>query len=199
MFSGGLDSFAMGWKLLNDPKYEDYNIHFHHLHIQNREQRDAVELDACKAFMERCSAEGYKFRYTEGVVDFKFLSGGPFPMDTFLYLYIAAEIANSNTGISKIAIGMVTEYFGNNLTSMNYTNKCKGILQAAVSEYRAPVEIILPILGYNKLSEYKSLPPYLSDKFWSCRRPIQKAQCGQCLTCKELKEWGVEHPVYKND
>ena len=33
MYSGGLDSLGMIYKLLTDPEYKDYVLHIHHVHV----------------------------------------------------------------------------------------------------------------------------------------------------------------------
>ena len=39
MYSGGLDSLGMVYRLLTDPEYTDYAVHIHHVHNRNVEDR----------------------------------------------------------------------------------------------------------------------------------------------------------------
>ena len=39
MYSGGLDSLGMVYKLLTEEQYKDYYIHIHHVHNKNVENR----------------------------------------------------------------------------------------------------------------------------------------------------------------
>ena len=43
MYSGGLDSLGMVYRLLTDPEYQDYNLHIHHVHNKNIENRHRAE------------------------------------------------------------------------------------------------------------------------------------------------------------
>ena len=43
MYSGGLDSLGMVYRLLTDPEYQDYDLHIHHVHNKNIENRHRAE------------------------------------------------------------------------------------------------------------------------------------------------------------
>jgi tRNA(Ile)-lysidine synthase TilS/MesJ len=56
MYSGGLDSLGMVYKLLTDPEYRDYSVHVHHVHNKNVEQRnraEAIAVDLAIAELKR--------------------------------------------------------------------------------------------------------------------------------------------------
>ena len=52
MYSGGLDSLGMIYRLLTDTDYNQYNIHIHHVHNQNVENRQKAEAVTVKVALE---------------------------------------------------------------------------------------------------------------------------------------------------
>ena len=68
MYSGGLDSLGMIYKLLTDPEYQDYKLHIHHVHQRNVEYRDKAEAIAVDLAVKELKQLGFEFAYSESQI-----------------------------------------------------------------------------------------------------------------------------------
>ena len=188
MYSGGLDSLGMTYKLLTDPEYKDYALHIHHIHIVNVEGRDRAEAITVSIVMEELKKMGFKFDYDDSRIASRPYNQ-QYMYDTDSINFFAGYIASVNPHIKKIAMGM-------NATDANHSleerrKRANQILQAFT-----PVEKIFPVMDMSKSEIYNSLPESLRDKFWSCRTPVYGetsiTPCKKCHTCLELKRQGIK-------
>ena len=187
MYSGGLDSLGMIYKLLTDPEYKDYVIHIHHVHNRNVELRDHAEAIVVPLVLEELERLGFSFVYSESEI-----ASQPYN-DNFMYdsdsiNFFAGYICSADPAIKKVAMGMQADDF--NLALELRRKRADKILQAFTD-----VEKIYPVLNMTKREIYDSLPESLRNMFWSCRRPVYSekniAPCGKCDTCVKLKEQGI--------
>lgn len=187
MYSGGLDSLGMIYKLLTDAEYQ---VHVHHIHNRNIEHRDQAEAETVTIALAELRAMGFAFDYSEseiGVPSYR----RKFMYDTDSINFFAGYVCSVNPKISKIAMGMNAGDFNHSLQERR--RRADAIL-AAFTE----VKKIYPVLDKSKKEIYASLPDQLRDKFWSCRTPVYNETviepCGRCNTCNQLQEQGIEHP-----
>lgn len=187
MYSGGLDSLGMVYKLLTEEEYKDYSVHVHHVHNKNAENRWRAEQIAVDIATKELKTLGFKFAYSEseiGTLPF----GDKFMFDTDSMNFFAGYVCSVNPNIVKVAMGMQANDANQRLEERRIRgNK---ILQAFT-----PAEKIYPVMNMTKREIYDMLPESLRDKFWSCRRPQYSekniAPCGRCDTCVKLREQGI--------
>jgi tRNA(Ile)-lysidine synthase TilS/MesJ len=188
MYSGGLDSLGVIYKLLTDPEYSEYRVHIHHVHNRNVEYRNRAEAIMVQQALAELTRLGFTYQYSESEIASQAYNN-QFLYDTDTMNFLAGYIASANPGITKVAFGM-------NDTDSNHglqerLKRAKQIFSAFTT-----AEKIYPVLNMNKREIYDSLPETLRDLFWSCRRPVYTDSgvdtCGKCRTCKQLAAEGIE-------
>lgn len=187
MYSGGLDSLGMIYKLLSDPEYKDYGLHIHHIHNHNVENRARAEGMVVPMVMKELERLGFKFEYsTSGISSQPY--GNQFLYDTDSINFFAGYICSVNPRIVKVAMGMQANDANQRLEDRR--KRADAILAAFTS-----VGKIYPVLELTKREIYDSLPDTLKNMFWSCRRPVYTEKnitpCGRCDTCVKLREQGI--------
>jgi 7-cyano-7-deazaguanine synthase in queuosine biosynthesis len=187
MYSGGLDSLGMIYKLLTDPEYKDYGLHIHHVHNRNVENRDRAEAIAVELALKELRRLGFSFVYSESEIA-SHPYGRNFLYDSDTMNFFAGYICLANPNIAKVAMGMQANDGNHSLEERR--KRADKILRAFT-----PVEKIYPVLNMTKRGIYDSLPESLRNMFWSCRKPVYTekniAPCGKCDTCVKLKEQGI--------
>ena len=187
MFSGGLDSLGMVYKLLTEEQYQEYDIHIHHVHNRNVENRHRAEAIAVNIALKELKTLGFRFAYSESEIA-TVAFGRHFLYDTDTMNFFAGYIASVNPDIKKIAIGMQSTDGGNSLPE-------RRIRAAKILEAFTNAEKIYPVMEMSKREIYDMLPDSLKNVFWSCRRPVYKEKqiipCGKCETCAKLREQGI--------
>lgn len=187
MYSGGLDSLGMVYKLLTEEAYKGYAVHIHHVHNKNVERRDKAEAITVDLALKELKRLGFEFTYSESKI-----ASQPYGLN-FLYdsdtmNFFAGYICSANPNIVKVAMGMQAND-GNH--ALEERRKRADKILAAFT----PVSKIYPVLDMTKREIYDSLPTTLKNMFWSCRRPVYTekniAPCGKCDTCRKLKEQGI--------
>ena len=187
MYSGGLDSLGMIYKLLTDPEYKDYRLHIHHVHQNNIEQRHRAEAIAVGITLKELENLGYSFFYSESEIGSQPYNG-KYMFDTDSINFFAGYICSVNPNIELVAMGMQANDYNHNLEERRI--RANKILEAFTDAKK-----IYPVFDMTKRQIYDSLPDSLKNKFWSCRRPIYNEKsitpCNQCDTCLKLKEQGI--------
>ena len=187
MYSGGLDSLGMIYKLLTDPDYKDYVLHIHHIHQRNVEHRNQAEAIVVERVLKELEQLGFSFIYSESEIGSQPYNG-QFMYDTDSINFFAGYICSVNPRIKKVALGMQAN--DHNHTLEDRRKRADAILAAFT-----PVKKIYPVLEMSKREIYDGLPESLRDMFWSCRRPVYSekniAPCGRCDTCVKLREQGI--------
>ena len=187
MYSGGLDSLGMVYKLLTEAEYKDYSIHIHHVHNKNVENRWRAEAVAVEHAVTELRALGFEFDYSTSEIGTQPYSMN-FMYDTDTMNFFAGYVCSANPNIKKVAMGMQAN--DANQTLEDRRVRANNILRAFTD-----VEKIFPVLTMTKREIYDSLLESLRDMFWSCRRPVYTekniAPCGKCDTCVKLREQGI--------
>lgn len=187
MYSGGLDSLGMVYKLLTDPAYKDHVVHIHHVHNRNVEHRDRAEAVVVEKVLTELERLGFSFFYSESQI-----ASQPYN-DKFMYdsdtmNFFAGYICSVNPNIVNVAMGMQANDY--NLALEERRKRADKILGAFTD-----VKKIYPVLDMTKREIYDTLPESLKNLFWSCRHPVYEADkispCGLCKTCRKLREQGI--------
>jgi len=187
MYSGGLDSLGMVYKLLTDPEYKDYKLHIHHVHNRNVEHRDKAEAIVVPMVLKELERLGFSFVYSESEIGSQPYNGN-FMFDSDSMNFFAGYICSANPNIVKVAMGMQANDGNHSLEERR--KRANKILSAFTD-----VGKIYPVLDLTKREIYDSLPESLRNMFWSCRKPVYTekniAPCGRCDTCVKLREQGI--------
>lgn len=187
MYSGGLDSLGMVYKLLTEDTYKEYDIHIHHIHNKNVERRHRAEAVTVKIALDELKAMGFNFEYSESEIGVP-TYGKYFMYDSDSINFFAGYICSVNPKIVNISMGMNA---GDANHSLEERRRRADTILGAFTE----VKKIYPVLNMSKREIYDSLPNRLKNKFWSCRTPIYTetsiTPCGVCPTCVKLREQGI--------
>jgi 7-cyano-7-deazaguanine synthase in queuosine biosynthesis len=187
MYSGGLDSLGMVYKLLTEDEYKNYKLHIHHVHQRNVERRDRAEAITVKMALKELERLGFSFVYSESEIGSQPYNG-QFMYDTDSINFFAGYVCSVNPNIVKVAMGMQANDASQRLEERRV--RANKILQAFTD-----AEKIFPVIDMTKREIYDLLPETLRNMFWSCRTPIYSekniAPCGRCDTCLKLKEQGI--------
>ena len=187
MYSGGLDSLGMVYKLLTDPEYKDYSVHIHHVHNRNVENRHRAEAITVEMVLKELERLEFSFIYSESEIASQPYNKN-FMYDSDTMNYFAGYICSANPTIKKVAMGMQAN--DHNQALEERRKRADKILRAFTD-----VEKIYPVLNATKREIYDSLPESLKDMFWSCRHPVYTekniAPCLKCDTCVKLREQGI--------
>jgi 7-cyano-7-deazaguanine synthase in queuosine biosynthesis len=187
MYSGGLDSLGMVYKLLTDPAYKDHVVHIHHVHNRNVEHRDRAEAGVVPMVLKELERLGHSFIYSESQI-----ASQPYN-DKFMYdsdsmNFFAGYICSVNPNIVNVAMGM-------NANDTNHALEERRKRADKILAAFTDVKKIYPVLDLTKREIYDSLPETLRNMFWSCRHPVYTenniAPCGECKTCRKLQEQGI--------
>ena len=193
MYSGGLDSLGMVYKLLTEDTYKDHIIHIHHVHNRNVENRDRAEAIVVESVLKELERLGFSFFYSESQIATQ-PYGRNFLYDSDTINFFAGYICSANPNIVKVAVGMQAN--DDNHTLEERRKRADKILLAFTD-----VKKIYPVLDMSKKAIHDSLPDTLKRMFWSCRRPVYTeksiAPCGKCDTCRKLQEQGIILPSTK--
>ena len=187
MYSGGLDSLGMIYKLLTDPEYRDYAVHIHHIHNKNVENRDRAEGIVVPLVLKELKRLSFDFVYSESQIASQPYNG-QFMYDSDTINFFAGYICSVNPQITKVAMGMQAND-GNH--ALEDRRKRADKILAAFTD----VTKIYPVLEMTKREIQDSLPPTLKKMFWSCRHPVYTetniTPCGKCDTCVKLRAQGI--------
>ena len=187
MYSGGLDSLGMVYMLLTKDEYKDYDIHVHHVHNKNVENRWRAESVTVEMATKELKRLGYNFAYSESEIGTQPF-GRNFLYDTDSMNFFAGYVASVNPDIKKVAMGMQANDHNQSLEERR--KRADKILSAFTD-----VKKIYPVLDMTKREIYDTLPDSLKNMFWSCRTPVYGekniAPCGKCDTCVKLREQGI--------
>ncbi|MCC6209560.1 MAG: hypothetical protein IT513_00815 [Burkholderiales bacterium] len=191
MFSGGLDSTAMLYKLLTGSADE---LHVHHVHLRNRDGRARAESDAVAAVLAWCRAHCRPFSFSESALDFESLRA--IPIDYLAVAYAACQVAIDVPRCNRIAIGTLAVDLDE--VKRKVTQKQRRVFDAMYACYRERklgepvIEWLYPVYELTKAQVAQSLPAELRAVAWSCRRPVPVEGgyriCGECKPCRKRAE-----------
>lgn len=179
MFSGGLDSTGVFYRLVMDKR----KLHIHHLHLINKENRFDAENNAVKAVCEYMKKLG-DFEYSESKHEYPCYNNS-FMWDSDLYNFIAGTICLSLPKIKEVAIGRTKT------DSSSSIDKRAERGTKIFESFNTGARKVYPLISFTKKAIYEMLPEDLRILTWSCRTPIYSdkgvIKCGKCKACHELK------------
>ncbi len=194
MFSGGLDSVGVLYRLLTAPEYAGFDIHVHHMHLLNREERAEAEGHAVTALYQAYREETDRlFTTTENVMEYRFMERD-FIYDMDLAAFMSANIVRTMPGITKVAMGRTkTDITDAKADFHRRMERAQRLFQELLSLEEGPIpERIFPVVDFTKAEIFAMLPEAIRKHAWSCRTPIYfddrpPRPCGRCHTCADLK------------
>jgi len=199
MFSGGVDSTGVLWKLLSSDDYKDWHIHVHHINIVSQEDRHIAEGYAVDNILKKIRND-YDFRlfdYTESTIDTSFLRKPLFKnfmFDTDALAFVGAQMCLGNRTIRYIVTGR-SKTDEEESSSHFRINKSRDVFNACLDGYPEDLEFPTynPILIHLSKSEiWDMLPEDIRVLTHWCRRPSyfddNVIPCGKCNTCKQMNE-----------
>ena len=196
MFSGGIDSTAMLVKLLTEGTDE---LRVHHIHMQNREGRDAAEQRAVNSILSWCQEHYRPFRYSESGLDFRALEA--IPIDYLSIAFVACQVAIDTPGCNRVAVGALAA----DTDIVNRSARQQRVFQEMYACYRArklgepSVEWLFPVYDVAKDELAAALPQALVDLTWSCRRPLEGFRpCGTCKACRVRQDLRIPASAAEN-
>ena len=202
MYSGGLDSLGMIYRLLTDEKYKEYFIHIHHIHISNVENRDRIEAKVSEQALRELSRMGLAYGYSQSKITSPVYvnnaGSATFLFDTDTVSFFAGFACSVDPAIVHVAIGMnSTERPDTGSANLLKRRRRADAILAAFTDATK----IFPVADLSKREIFDMLPESLRDKFWSCRTPVNyydlfvnknvAKECGTCKSCLQLKEAGI--------
>lgn len=187
MLSGGIDSTAALWHVLNHA--EDYGqIHVHHIHIQNIENRWKAEAAAVKkilSYMKNNSPA--PFVTSESTINTPTF-GKSFMYDVEVMGFVTGYMTSRDSSFTKVVIGATGTDFEMGVDgSVMKGKRAHNAFHPDENDHSARVKEY-PHKNLSKDAVYKTLPPELAKLTWSCRTPHYAdglpIECGVCKTCK---------------
>ena len=196
MFSGGVDSTYLLWKLLTET---DHHIHAHHISMrtaaENRWEMEGISTTNLWLKM----LEIRHFNVSSTVIDFDTL---PYTgWDSDAQLYIGARVAAAMTDMDNVTLTLgVTANDAKRPVIMdrakrNVLNNLWTTLRESIDEeYRKRIDpkVDLPIKDMSKRDIVRALPEDLRQLTWSCRLPVKvegmTVPCGTFLPCQVLQD-----------
>lgn len=186
LFSGGIDSTAALWHVLNNT--DDYGkVHVHHIHIQNIEARWKAEAVAAQAVLQYLRKHApAPFTVSESSINTPHF-GQNFLYDSEIISFMTGYMTSRDPFITKVVIGATGTDFSMGGSQAVARGKAihnafhlkEGDHSATVKEY--------PHSNLTKEQVYNTLPPDLAALTWSCRTPHyidgKPIECGRCKTC----------------
>lgn len=182
MFSGGLDSTGVFWKLIQ----EKQKIHVHHMNLINKENRSDAEKIAVKKICDYMKKFG-DFDYSESTHECPTINKN-FIWDSDLYNFMAGTICLM-LNIDFVALGLTKSDLdgAGNEGVQQRIDRGTNILKC----FSTKVKKIYPVIDMSKKDIYNMIPDGLRELTWSCRTPIYQGgevlKCNKCKTCRELR------------
>jgi 7-cyano-7-deazaguanine synthase in queuosine biosynthesis len=178
MFSGGLDSTGVFYKLMK----ENRKLHVHHMHLFNKENRQKAEEISVKNICEYMKNIG-NFSYSESNHEYPCYNKN-FIWDSDLYNFIAGTICLSLPSIKEVALGRTKTDSGRAIDD----RAKRGTV--IFESFDTNAKKTYPLIEYTKKEIYEMLPQDLRTLTWSCRTPIYEGEnikkCRRCKACYEL-------------
>jgi 7-cyano-7-deazaguanine synthase in queuosine biosynthesis len=189
--SGGLDSALCAYKALSAGQ----RLHLHHIHLSNREGRQAVEAQATADILSWFRDNGLTdFTYTESSVHYGTIRFLVQDVNIWSY-FIGAILADPRHRHMRSVI------IPRNLDSFRYNDDStpaqRRRAEARANERREQIvkavagrlpKWLYPIGNYTKLDVIRELPEGLRELCWWCRRPVGNAPCHRCHTCQQVDD-----------
>lgn len=190
LFSGGMDSTYLAWRLLSDG-YE--GVHLHHVSIVTSvDNRWIKELESTNNIIKYFNSKNFQFTYSNSRSEFLNQERIGFDSDALL-LYAQKLSQNFYSKQIDVLLGWtpydiqrpdIAERSERNVTG----NIWKALVESCGNREYINKKLQFPLIewGITKDIIIKELPKELLDLTWSCRRNID-TPCGNCHACLEIK------------
>lgn len=194
LFSGGVDSTGVLYKLLTRPEYNHLDVLAHHVILITKERRYKEEKKACDDIIQWLRNDGHNLEYSETLVDFS-LFKNQVPWDLEILWPIAGIVAQVDTSIKYAESGRtktaMQTFMGNETIKNRHTDMLTRITTCEHRKKVGPVEVLPVVRDETKESLWVMMPSELRKLTWFCRIPHyiggEAKECGRCNTCKELR------------
>lgn len=197
MYSGGLDSVGVLYRLLTDDAYADHGVHVHHMHVVNRENRAPAEAEAVQRTLGLMQGGGYRpFRVTQSLHRYDFMRRDML-WDMDLCAFMAGNICAADPTIVHVAMGRTaTDVDSGGEGFRRRMDRAQQIFKAVISLDESEATYIFPVVEMTKAEIWSMLPGPLREASWSCRRPVydegkRPRPCGKCATCRQRAEFAA--------
>ncbi|MDC0336512.1 7-cyano-7-deazaguanine synthase [Pseudodesulfovibrio sp.] len=197
MYSGGLDSAGVVYRLLKDDEFAEFDVHVHHMHVVNRENRAMAEGKAVARTLKLFAGDGFRpYKYTESLHRFDFMRRD-IVWDMDLCAFVAGNICAADPAIKHVAMGRTrTDVASGGDDFLKRMERAQTVFQAVISLDETEASYIFPVVDMTKQEIWDMLPEPIAVATWSCRRPVydderNPSPCGACATCKERAEFPI--------
>jgi len=191
MFSGGLDSTCVLYRLLAETNCA---VVAHHIHLHNHEKRwvpEAIAVDAIRAYVQKHVRH---FDYSESTYVSPCRRNIGFDVD--IVAFMSAQILYDRPEIQFIAHGQNKDDFREGFD--NRFAQAKLINEAALNNLKRKDRLfgVGPCRDMTKKDICDYLPDELLSLTWSCRHPVKQiddsfARCMKCVACKEMTKYDL--------
>jgi 7-cyano-7-deazaguanine synthase in queuosine biosynthesis/organic radical activating enzyme len=204
LWSGGCDSTAALYKVLND--YDDEVI-AHHINFKNHENRWQAEKESINKMLPWLRKNVRDFEYSESSIEIDLNHIGWDVMHSMYMsgVVIANEKLRKNNANEygttqykrhKLILGINAEDFQSEqwdswrLNSSNILSMMSNMQNPKESQ---DIPYLWQLLGkHTKQEVWNILPEFLKKNVWGCRRPLNEenkwVECGKCVTCNDLNK-----------
>jgi len=197
MFSGGVDSTYLAWKLLTE-KSDPEGVHLHYVSIRNNCENIWKHEDvATKKIVEYFRKQKLKFEFSTSIFEF---FGFPCPgFDSDLLLVVAQKVCMNVYGHKISVLLGWTPHDIQRPEIMDRSerhvsqNIWHSLVQSMANRDRVNDELSFPLIDWNITKDImiKEMPKELLDLTWSCRFGVD-SPCGHCHSCNERKSIGIQ-------
>jgi 7-cyano-7-deazaguanine synthase in queuosine biosynthesis len=195
LFSGGLDSTYLLWKMLNEQR----NIHVHHVSIRSHREPMWKEQDeAVKKILEHLWAIR-PFKYTESV--YEWFCSDQLAFDTDVVISHAQPVVKMINPEIRIHlhIGWTPEDMKipivQERVKHDVSNNLWRALKLSLGNPPNLPDILTKRLvddNITKKDMLQELPPELLELTWTCRTPVHGKKCNMCSSCQERRRIELE-------
>lgn len=195
LFSGGVDSTGVLYKLLTRKEYNHLDVLAHHVILKTKENRYKAEKIACDNIIKWFKDNGFNLEYSETTVDFRLFKAAV-PWDLEILWPIAGIISQVDKRIKYAESGRTKDAMQTSMGREEIKKRHNKVLYHITNcEWRreqGPIEIFPVVREETKESLWVMMPPDLRKLTWFCRIPRYEAdgnilECGQCHSCHDLK------------
>ncbi|BCS87853.1 hypothetical protein PSDVSF_10950 [Pseudodesulfovibrio sediminis] len=194
MYSGGVDSVGVLYRLLTDDAYAAFAIRVHHMQLINREKRAAAEKQAVNQTLKLFAGKKFRpFTFTHCLHDYSFMKRDMI-WDMDIANFMAANICAGDRDIVHVARGRTrTDLKTGGEMLLKRSERAMNIFNAIIEPSKSEATIIYPVIDLDKTEIWQMLPKPFREASWYCRTPIyDKAgkayPCNRCVTCREMRE-----------